>query len=78
MKRGFYRTQGQIMMSMLVPVTTNMMPSFRLIAYYHPSDKEVVSDSVWVDVQDSCIGSVRHRTKHCYNYYYCATTSKSI
>lgn len=51
-----------MLVSLTVPVTKNMMPSFRLIAYYHPSHNEVVSDSVWVDVEDSCMGSVRHRT----------------
>ncbi|MED6285492.1 hypothetical protein CHARACLAT_029864, partial [Characodon lateralis] len=35
-----------------------MLPSFRIIAYYHPTDTEVVSDSVWVDVKDSCMGSL--------------------
>ncbi|XP_036067543.1 complement C3 [Oryzias melastigma] len=36
-----------------------MLPSFRIVAFYHPSDNEVVSDSVWVDVKDSCIGSLK-------------------
>lgn len=68
MTYGHYSRKGQMLISMTIPVTPNMMPSFRLIAYYHPNDKEVVSDSVWVDVKDSCMGSVRHRTKH--HYYY--------
>lgn len=45
---------------MIVPVTKEMIPSFCIIAYYHTSDNEVVSDSLWVDVKDSCIGSVRN------------------
>ncbi|TDH11164.1 hypothetical protein EPR50_G00057830 [Perca flavescens] len=36
-----------------------MLPSFRIVAYYHTDDNEVVSDSVWVDVKDSCMGSLR-------------------
>lgn len=69
MTYGFYKRKGQMLISMTIPVTPNMMPSFRLIAYYHPNNNEVVSDSVWVDVKDSCMGSVRHRTKHhCYYY----------
>lgn len=36
----------------------NMVPSFRIIAYYHTNDNEVVSDSVWVDVRDTCMGTV--------------------
>lgn len=62
MRHHRYRTEGQVIISMTVVITKNMMPSFRLIAYYHPNDNEVVSDSIWVDVKDSCMGSVRHMT----------------
>uniref|UniRef100_A0A672G1T4 Complement component c3a, duplicate 5 n=1 Tax=Salarias fasciatus TaxID=181472 RepID=A0A672G1T4_SALFA len=58
-KFGRYKTQGQVLISLNVPITEMMLPSFRIVAYYHPSDNEVVSDSVWVDVKDSCMGSVR-------------------
>ncbi|TDH11170.1 hypothetical protein EPR50_G00057920 [Perca flavescens] len=36
-----------------------MLPSFRIVAYYHTNGNEVVSDSIWVDVKDSCMGSLR-------------------
>ncbi|KAJ8246286.1 hypothetical protein GJAV_G00265890 [Gymnothorax javanicus] len=36
-------------------VTKDMIPSFRFVAYYHVGI-EVVSDSVWVDVKDTCMG----------------------
>ena len=39
-------------------VTKEMLPSFRIMAY-HRDRGEVVSDSVWVDVIDTCMGSVR-------------------
>uniref|UniRef100_A0A8C7XSP7 Anaphylatoxin-like domain-containing protein n=1 Tax=Oryzias sinensis TaxID=183150 RepID=A0A8C7XSP7_9TELE len=55
-----YKTGGQVLISLTIPVTQDMLPSFRIIAFYHPSDNEVVSDSVWVDVTDSCMGSVSH------------------
>uniref|UniRef100_A0A671YLM0 Complement C3-like n=1 Tax=Sparus aurata TaxID=8175 RepID=A0A671YLM0_SPAAU len=58
-KKGRYHTRGQVMISLIVPVTKEMLPSFRIIAFYHTDDNEVVSDSVWVDVKDSCMGSVR-------------------
>uniref|UniRef100_A0A8C4NSU3 Anaphylatoxin-like domain-containing protein n=1 Tax=Dicentrarchus labrax TaxID=13489 RepID=A0A8C4NSU3_DICLA len=57
---GRYKTEQLI--SMMVPITKEMLPSFRILAYYHTNDNEVVSDSVWVDVEDSCMGSVRHTT----------------
>uniref|UniRef100_A0A3P8SVT4 Complement component c3a, duplicate 5 n=1 Tax=Amphiprion percula TaxID=161767 RepID=A0A3P8SVT4_AMPPE len=54
-----YRTRGQALISLILPITKEMLPSFRIVAYYHPSDNEVVSDSVWVDVKDSCMGSLK-------------------
>lgn len=70
-KFGRYRTRGQVLISMIVPITKDMLPSFRIIAYYHTTDNEVVSDSVWVDVKDSCMGSVRQKTvmKFTISYY---------
>ncbi|XP_067353934.1 complement C3-like isoform X2 [Channa argus] len=58
-KHDRYRTRGQVLIALIVPVTKDMLPSFRIVAYYHPTDNEVVSDSVWVDVKDSCMGSLR-------------------
>uniref|UniRef100_A0A8C2XIT2 Complement C3a, tandem duplicate 1 n=1 Tax=Cyclopterus lumpus TaxID=8103 RepID=A0A8C2XIT2_CYCLU len=54
-----YRTKGQVLISLIVPITKDMLPSFRIIAYYHTNSNEVVSDSVWVDVKDSCMGSLK-------------------
>ncbi|XP_077082846.1 complement component c3b, tandem duplicate 2 isoform X2 [Siphateles boraxobius] len=42
-------------------VTTEMLPSFRIVAYYILPWKlkaEVVADSVFVDVEDRCVGSL--------------------
>ncbi|XP_071360125.1 complement C3-like [Trachinotus anak] len=57
-KYGRYRKTGELVISKTVEVTKDMMPSFRIIAYYHTDDNEVVSDSIWVDVEDSCMGSL--------------------
>uniref|UniRef100_UPI003AAF2771 complement C3-like n=1 Tax=Centroberyx gerrardi TaxID=166262 RepID=UPI003AAF2771 len=58
-KYGHYRTQGQVLITLIEPITKEMLPSFRIVAYYHLNDNEVVSDSVWVDVKDSCMGSLK-------------------
>ncbi|XP_071360126.1 complement C3-like [Trachinotus anak] len=58
-KHDRHTTRGQVLISLIVPITKDMLPSFRIIAYYHTSDNEVVSDSVWVDVKDSCMGSLK-------------------
>ncbi|KAK1890079.1 Complement C3 [Dissostichus eleginoides] len=58
-QKGRYRTSGQVLISLMVIITKDMLPSFRIIAYYHTNENEVVSDSVWVDVKDSCMGSLK-------------------
>nr|AHF81487.1 complement component pro-C3-1 [Trematomus bernacchii] len=58
-QKGRYETSGQVLISLIVPITKDMLPSFRIIAYYHTNGNEVVSDSVWVDVKDSCMGSLK-------------------
>ncbi|KAJ4948967.1 hypothetical protein JOQ06_020487 [Pogonophryne albipinna] len=57
-QKGRHNTRGQALISLMVLITKDMLPSFRIIAYYHTNGNEVVSDSVWVDVKDSCMGSV--------------------
>uniref|UniRef100_A0A3Q3IVX9 Anaphylatoxin-like domain-containing protein n=2 Tax=Monopterus albus TaxID=43700 RepID=A0A3Q3IVX9_MONAL len=57
-KHDRYRIKGQLMISLIVSITKDMLPSFRIVAYYHTNDNEVVSDSVWVDVKDSCMGTL--------------------
>lgn len=56
---GRYNTKGQVLISLIIPITKDMVPSFRIVAYYHTNDNEMVSDSVWVDVKDTCMGTVR-------------------
>ncbi|XP_073327860.1 complement C3-like isoform X1 [Pagrus major] len=58
-KYGRYKAKGQVLISVMETVTKNMLPSFRIIVYYHTNDNEVVSDSVWVDAKDSCMGSLK-------------------
>lgn len=50
---------GQLVTNIGLMVTPDMMPSFRIVAYYTipwMDREEVVSDSVWIDVVDSCLG----------------------
>uniref|UniRef100_A0A665W5Z9 Complement C3-like n=1 Tax=Echeneis naucrates TaxID=173247 RepID=A0A665W5Z9_ECHNA len=63
-KYGRYTKSGEVVVSTIILVTKEMMPSFRIIAYYHTADGEVVSDSVWVDVEDTCIGSPKESNRN--------------
>uniref|UniRef100_A0A4W4GV27 Anaphylatoxin-like domain-containing protein n=1 Tax=Electrophorus electricus TaxID=8005 RepID=A0A4W4GV27_ELEEL len=53
-----FKRQGQSLVTLSMPVTKDMVPSFRVVAYYHVGSSEVVSDSVWVDVKDTCMGKL--------------------
>ncbi|XP_031418396.1 complement C3-like isoform X2 [Clupea harengus] len=53
------KRHGQTLVTLSLPVTKDMVPSFRIVAYYHVGSSEVVSDSVWVDVKDTCMGTLR-------------------
>uniref|UniRef100_A0A2K6D5R0 Complement C3 n=1 Tax=Macaca nemestrina TaxID=9545 RepID=A0A2K6D5R0_MACNE len=56
------REPGQDLVVLPLSITTDFIPSFRLVAYYTligaNGQREVVADSVWVDVKDSCVGSL--------------------
>ncbi|KAM4888892.1 complement C3 [Thomomys bottae] len=56
------REAGQDLVVLPLSVTPDFIPSFRLVAYYTlvgaGGQREVVADSVWVDVKDSCVGTL--------------------
>ncbi|XP_036610168.1 complement C3 [Trichosurus vulpecula] len=55
------RQQGQDVVVLSLPLTPDYIPSFRVVAYYHLTlngQKVLVSDSVWVDVKDTCMGKL--------------------
>ncbi|XP_041091594.1 complement C3-like [Polyodon spathula] len=55
------RQAGQTLVIISLPIEKQMIPSFRFVAYYHVTNQgrqEVVADSVWVDVKDSCMGTL--------------------
>ena len=49
---------GQSLVTMSLPVTAELIPSFRIVAYYYVKPSEIVADSVWIDVKDTCMGTV--------------------
>ncbi|XP_066449842.1 venom factor-like [Eleutherodactylus coqui] len=51
------RLVGQSLVTMSLFITEDFIPSFRIIAYYIVGG-EIVSDSIWVDVVDKCMGTL--------------------
>ncbi|KAM9312103.1 A.superbus venom factor 1-like [Gastrophryne carolinensis] len=51
------RMAGQALVTMSLPITMECIPSIRIVAYYLVGN-EIVSDSVWVDVADTCMGTL--------------------
>ncbi|XP_066196185.1 complement C3 isoform X2 [Sylvia atricapilla] len=49
---------GQSLVTMTLPVTPDLIPSFRVVAYYFVLPGEIVADSIWVDVKDTCMGTL--------------------
>ncbi|KAM6294075.1 venom factor-like [Aegotheles albertisi] len=49
---------GQTLVTMSLPVTAELIPSFRIVAYYYVMPGEVVADSIWIDIKDTCMGSL--------------------
>ncbi|KAM5171777.1 A.superbus venom factor 1-like [Mantella aurantiaca] len=55
------RAPGQILVTLPLPITPEFIPSFRLLAYYvvpNGASHEIVADSVWIDVKDTCMGTL--------------------
>uniref|UniRef100_A0A672K950 Complement C3-like n=1 Tax=Sinocyclocheilus grahami TaxID=75366 RepID=A0A672K950_SINGR len=57
------KRSGESLVTLSLPVTKDMVPSFRFVAYYHVGSSEVVSDSVWADVKDMCMGTLQIEVK---------------
>ncbi|XP_075062645.1 venom factor-like [Mixophyes fleayi] len=51
------REQGQQLITMSLFITEEFIPSIRIVAYYTIGN-EIVSDSLWVDVADKCMGTL--------------------
>ncbi|XP_032066838.1 A.superbus venom factor 1-like [Thamnophis elegans] len=49
---------GQNLVTMTLRITPDLIPSFRFVAYYLVGNSEIVADSVWVDVKDTCMGTL--------------------
>ncbi|XP_036985014.2 complement C3-like [Artibeus jamaicensis] len=56
--------KGSVFTSTTIDVTSEMLPSFRILAFYllprgTGQDPELVADSIWIDVNDRCMGMLK-------------------
>ncbi|XP_033983582.1 complement C4-B [Trematomus bernacchii] len=65
--RGILIKQGSVSLGTSVgknlQITSDMVPSFRLIGYYYNQNDDIIADSVWVDVMDECQIKAKVETK---------------
>lgn len=58
MSRGILIKQGSLAINRsvrnILPITVDLVPSFRLIGYYYDQGGNIIADSVRVDVRDKC------------------------
>ncbi|XP_069783449.1 complement C3-like isoform X2 [Narcine bancroftii] len=56
------RGKDQVLVTMQIPITRHLIPSFRIVAYYYimkGAQVEIVADSIWIDVEDTCMGILK-------------------
>ncbi|XP_042345143.1 complement C4-B [Plectropomus leopardus] len=58
LRRGMLIQEGSLGFGTAVKhnlqITSDMIPSFRLIGYYYSKRGDIIADSAWVDVRDEC------------------------
>nr|KAF6349208.1 hypothetical protein mMyoMyo1_011763 [Myotis myotis] len=63
------KSHGSVFTSAIIDVTSEMLPSFRILAFYllprgTGQDPELVADSIWIDVKDRCMGTLKVGLNH--------------
>ncbi|XP_055520097.1 complement C3-like [Leucoraja erinacea] len=61
------RTPNQRVVTLQFPIKANLIPSFRLLVYYYVvvgGQVDLVADSVWIDVEDTCMGLLKITAKN--------------
>ncbi|XP_005859252.1 PREDICTED: complement C3 isoform X2 [Myotis brandtii] len=63
------KSHGSVYTSAIIDVTSEMLPSFRILAFYllprgTGQNPELVADSIWIDVKDRCMGTLKVGLNH--------------
>ncbi|XP_065117363.1 complement C4-A-like [Paramisgurnus dabryanus] len=72
--RGSLRETNSVALSSVVklriPISSEMIPSFRLIAFFYDMGGDIIADSVWVDVKDMCEGKLELKLQDGHHSYH--------
>ncbi|VFV38123.1 complement c3-like [Lynx pardinus] len=63
------KKHGSVYTSAIIDVTSETLPSFRILAFYllpraKGQDPELVADSIWIDMNDRCMGTLKAGLKN--------------
>ncbi|XP_073703933.1 complement C4-B [Garra rufa] len=51
-----------------IDISPEMIPSFRVVAYYYDTNGDIVADSIWIDVEDNCEGKLEIKLQGHHKY----------
>uniref|UniRef100_A0A673NBC1 Complement C4-like n=1 Tax=Sinocyclocheilus rhinocerous TaxID=307959 RepID=A0A673NBC1_9TELE len=70
LSRGMLRSASSVAsgseVKISIHISPEMIPSFRVIAFYYDTNGDIIADSVWVDVEDKCEGKLKLHGYHKY------------
>uniref|UniRef100_A0A671R434 Complement C4-like n=1 Tax=Sinocyclocheilus anshuiensis TaxID=1608454 RepID=A0A671R434_9TELE len=73
LSRGMLRSASSVAsgseVKISIHISPEMIPSFRVIAFYYDTNGDIIADSVWVDVEDKCEGKLELKL-HGYHKYH--------
>ncbi|XP_007951815.1 complement C3-like [Orycteropus afer afer] len=75
------KVQGGVYTSTIIDVTPEMLPSFRILAFYllprgASQDPELVADSLWIDMKKKCMGTLKVGLKNEGRFHHFEPNSK--
>lgn len=61
--KTWHAIKAEQVLKIHLDIRPEITPSFRVIAYYYDPSGNIIADSVWVDVQDVCEGTIKVTTE---------------
>lgn len=51
------------------PVSYEMVPSARIVAYYISDSEHIIADSIWIEVARECENEVSYFSQSCFGFF---------